>query len=677
MKAYSVNFRKNLFQKASLSFIKHIIILLVAFWLLSVLEIVYNGLTHEFPRNVTSVLVWSVISDTTFWLKLLWAQYIIFCILYYSSPHLAEGVLKVLIVLQAIVQIGLIKYFNTSLVPLGSDIYSYSLTDIKQTIGASGSLNLSLILALIGLSLALFFALKYLPNKLKLPFWLALSLPIFSLVFVVFDLGKNIRPKPFDSDYTNNLLLNKSDYFLSASINFFQGTEYETDIYADSYIGDYLNGRSNTTQFEYTDSKNFPFLHQNQQPDVLGPFFKPSKSPPNVVILLVEGLGRAFTNEEAYLGNFTPFLDSLSNESLYWKNFLSEGGRTFAVLPSILGSLPFGVNGFLEMGKKMPAHLSLYNLLKSNGYRTSFYYGGNAQFDNMDLFLKKNRVDEIADETTFPSDYIKLPALNGFSWGYNDKELFRYYLNSRHPETSPQLSVILTVSTHNPFIINEQERYLKVFEERMTELRFDGTTKKTYRNYQLQYSSIMYADDAIKGFFNAYKKRADFDNTIFLITGDHRMPEIPMSTKIDRYHVPLIIYSSLLKRSAKFSSISTHFDIAPSVLAYLAKNYKIKIPNTQSWIGEGLDTTRNFQNIHHYPIMQTKTDLIDFIMDEYHLNGNSLYKILPNMGEVLVEDDEKYNQLKNAFKEYKIRNAEMMKGKPILPYSTYTKFASK
>ena len=44
------------------------------------------------------------------------------------------------------------------------------------------------------------------------------------------------------------------------------------------------------------------------------------------------------------------------------------------------------------------------------------------------------------------------------------------------------------------------------------------------------------------------------------------MPEIPMKTKIDRYHVPLIIYSPLLKQPAQFESISTHFDITPSVI---------------------------------------------------------------------------------------------------------------
>ena len=51
----------------------------------------------------------------------------------------------------------------------------------------------------------------------------------------------------------------------------------------------------------------------------------------------------------------------------------------------------FAENGILEMGNRMPAHLSLYNLLKYNGYHSSFYYGGDTQFDmSFNNFKTKN-----------------------------------------------------------------------------------------------------------------------------------------------------------------------------------------------------------------------------------------------------------------------------------------------
>jgi phosphoglycerol transferase MdoB-like AlkP superfamily enzyme len=64
--------------------------------------------------------------------------------------------------------------------------------------------------------------------------------------------------------------------------------------------------------------------------------------PPNLVFIIVEGLGRNFSGPGARLGSFTPFLDELAGRSLYFENFLSGQGRTFGVLTTVFGSLPFG-----------------------------------------------------------------------------------------------------------------------------------------------------------------------------------------------------------------------------------------------------------------------------------------------------------------------------------------------
>jgi uncharacterized sulfatase len=275
------------------------------------------------------------------------------------------------------------------------------------------------------------------------------------------------------------------------------------------------------------------------------------------------------------------------------------------------------------------------------------------------------------DQSSFPPNYIKLPPVNGFTWGYNDKELYRHFLSTMpiRESNKPILSVLMTMSAHNPFIINESDKYLKVFEDRLTKLSLNEQSKLNYRNYQNQYASILYADDAVRNFFTEYSKRSDYDNTIFVITGDHRIPEIPMRTKIDRYHVPLIIYSPLLKRTARISSVSTHFDLAPSILSYLKSNYKFRMPKQSSWMGEGLDTTRSFQNLHSVPFIQNKSDIIDYILGEYHLNGNVLFKLTPQMNEIVDADPQMKDQLIKAFNQFKKRNALIIEGKKIVPDS--------
>ncbi|MBU2045249.1 MAG: LTA synthase family protein, partial [Bacteroidetes bacterium] len=93
-----------------------------------------------------------------------------------------------------------------------------------------------------------------------------------------------------------------------------------------------------------------------------------------------------------------------------------------------------------------------------------------------------------------------------------------------------------------------------------------------------------------------------------------------------------------------------------------------------SWMGDGLDTTRQFQNRHAYPLMQTKTDIKDFVMDNYHLNGNSLFQLTATMGEVPIDDEAIKSRLKNSFDVFKRKNNTLTEGKKILPDSIYSKY---
>jgi uncharacterized sulfatase len=333
----------------------------------------------------------------------------------------------------------------------------------------------------------------------------------------------------------------------------------------------------------------------------------------------------------------------------------------------VFGSLPYAKNGFLELADKMPPHQSLLSSLKQQGYKTSFYYGGNSSFDHMSDFLKMNGA-AIYDQKTFSGAYRQMPASSqGFTWGFGDEEVFKKFNEVNSSETKPFCNVVLTLSTHSPFLINDEDKYLQLFERRMQALGFDEAKKEEHRHYQNQYASILYMDHAVENFITSFSKRADFGNTIFIITGDHRMPEIPMSTKIDRYHVPLIIYSPLLKRSKHFSSISSHLDITPSLTSFLGHQYRFSMPSQAAWMGSGLDTTSAFRNVHAYPLMQTKNDVNDFIMDNYLLNGNDLYKISENMGLDPINNETEKKKIQSAFQIFRQKNNMFINGAPLQP----------
>lgn len=644
-----------------------------------VFELSIDYYKHGLPSTFVYVLLNAFAKDLIFWITAI--GWILPIFILFSLIH--HGLGKLIFIICAIalmlIQLSLSQYFVSTLVPLGADLWGYNLADIKQTVGAAGGIPITLLLAGSLITIGALAALIALPKKVRpRPFFGYVMILLIAFGFVS-NLPKQIEEWMPGNEAGNNLSLNKSHYFFKATWSHFFPEQEEYDIYASNYLGGAMvtNSQSSLAQLQYVDEVNFPFLHKvDSSKDVLSPFFETSNRKPNIVILLVEGLGRAFTNTGGYLGNFTPNLDSLSVNSLYWENFLSQGGRTFAVLPSLISSLPFAKNGFNELGASMPSHFSLINLLKQNGYQTSFYYGGDSKFDNMKQFLIKNKVDHIYDETNFPAGYTKMPSFKGFSWGYGDKDLLNRLLATQQDSTKPQLNVVLTVSTHNPFLINEQDAYLQKFTDRMTELGFSEEQKANYRNYNYQYASILYMDEAIGNFIRAYQQRPDFNNTVFIITGDHRMPEIPMSNKLDRYHVPLMIYSPLLKRTAKFASISTHFDIAPSLLAWLQKSYQLQLPNTVAWMGSGLDTAREFRNIHTYPFMQTKTDMIDFVQGNYWMNQNNLFKIAPNMDLSPISDPNKANELKAGFNRFKSKNDQFIGSLKLIPDTLLLRYSA-
>jgi len=665
--------RNDNISKSLTTFAATAIAALIMLWVLAIGEIAFSMAAHGLGMSGPLAVAIACLNTTIGWLLIVPWLLAFFLLINFISTRLASGMLQGVFLLLLIIHLLLINYFSKAFVPLGADLYGYSWKDIQQTVGAAGGIPWQFILLLISILVLQLLLFRTSGKKIKIPAAVTLSIVCVGIILTIAG-----RPgiTSGNTEFTRNLLTDKFSFFVDKSReHFFTGNE-GTDIYADSYLRDEQSSMAGLAPRHYIDPASYPFLYQDSTADVLTPFITKSSTPPNIVLILVEGLGSAFTNQHAYLGNFTPFLDSLSQTSLYWDNFLSEGGRTFAVLSSVLGSLPFAKNGFLELGNDMPPHFSLVNLLKANGYHSSFYYGGDAHFDNMDVFLHHTGVDELNDAATFPSGYTHIPSMNSFSWGYNDQSLFRRWLDSR-PEDgrSPQLSVILTVSSHSPFLLNDATGYNHRFEARMKELGFTEDEMQDHRHYKDQYASILYTDQALREFFTAFAKRKDFGHTIFLITGDHRMPEIPMRDKIDRFHVPLIVYSPMLARHTRFASVSTHFDIAPSLLAYLGHTYGWQLPPTVTWMGDGLDTARAFRNMHSYPLMQTKTDLVDYIKGDLHLNNTTIFRLKDGLEEETVSDKSKLEEMTTLMDAYKQRNDRWLQAKSLLPDSMSRRIA--
>jgi uncharacterized sulfatase len=561
----------------------------------------------------------------------------------------------------------LVNYFFVARVPLGADLFGYSMADVLYTIRAGYLISIQSVLSCV-IPLAVFWmALNYFNDRVILkPVVVFITLLVGVAMLI---LGVSVAPNrtAFKSEFAYDVALNKAGFFIVDSYAYFVSHERAT-----STTRPTLHQTPQAARYKYLDPE-YPFLRADETPDVLGEYFDIGPAlPPNIVFIAVEGLGRAFSGPHAYLGSFTPFLDELAGKSLYWENFLAVQGRTFASLPSILGSLPFGDKGFNDLGPRMPKHLTLLSILKRNGYRTRFYCGNGLDFDNQRAFLEHQSIDVMVGIDDYDGSYFRLP---GAYWGYADREVLQKALATEQGDPrTPYVDYVQTVSMHTPYTVPGQQEYLRLFEARMNQLAFSETEKKKYRQYGKIYSTILYTDTALRFYFEAQAKLPTYKNTIFIVTGDHRLPEIPMSTKIDRYHVPLIIYSPRLKRAAQIKSISSQMDIAPSLLAFLKHHYRVKVPDKVTWVGSGLDMDPSFRNIHFFPMKHTINNLIDFISGMYFLNEDTLFSIGKNMDLEPVHDALRLAELHAEFDRYKAMNDQFRRELKLIPddlYSTY------
>jgi uncharacterized sulfatase len=631
--------------------------------LFRIAEIVLVFQSHVLRFSKTEVLLLGLFQDLVWVFYFLGLVFIVYIILSLISSIFARILLQVTLTFFIVAHLALVFYYMKTLVPLGKDLFAYNWNDLILTILASGQLtilNSILALILIGFMLGLLYMGSQI-IRFRLNTYLFISLSLFFGVLVKYFLPE---VNTIEADETKrNISLNKSKYLTEETFDqLMYGGEFYFDFYLRGTNEDLLVNK------EFTNDE-YPFLHKNNYPDVLSPFFDSLIQSPDLVFIFVESLGKAYSGKDAYLGSFTPFLDSLEQHSLVWTNALSSTGRTFGLLPGVFGGLPFGEKGFLELYQEFPYHNTLLSVLRENGYENRYFIGADRNFDRVGDFIGYQKPVQLEDESTFGVEFEKSPSSSGFSWGYPDKALFLNGLNKLPTEKlAPQVLIFQTQTSHDPYLVPEREVYQQKIKDHLSDkLNLSQTKITEYLSYEDIYMTVLYADDAVRLFIDQYKKRPEFTNTIFIITGDHRLPEIPMSSRLDRFHVPLMIYSPLLKRSSYFKGVVSHYEITPTIHAMLEKQNLVTLPDEVIWQGQVLDTAQTFQSLIAMPLMRNKNQLVDYIHGEFLLSDGQVFVVTDGMNIDPIEDGEVFNRLNGEFEEFKNKNSYMVQTRKLLP----------
>ncbi|MFA5521965.1 MAG: LTA synthase family protein [Castellaniella sp.] len=296
-----------------------------------------------------------------------------------------------------------------------------------------------------------------------------------------------------------------------------------------------------------------PSLH------VHSPSHHPAR-PLNLVIIVEESLGARYV---ASLGGqgLTPCLDALAGQGWYFTRAYATGTRSVRGLEALVAGFPPSVSdAALRLPGAQSGFFTLAQLLRTQGYRSQFIYGGEAHFDNMKGFLLGNGFDELHDIHSFEQ-----PAFVG-TWGASDEDMFeRLHVLMSTPSEQPGFVLAFTVSNHSPW----------EYPEGRIAVAGDPATVE---------NSVRYADWALGRFFDRARASAYWDNTLFLVVADHDAQAsgthvVPMA----HFHIPALVLGGPVA-PRRDDRIISQIDLPVTLLSLMG------IPGPHPMIGHDLTT---------------------------------------------------------------------------------------
>lgn len=544
--------------------------------------------------------------DILFFSKLALVLCPLYLLIHHWSPKAAKWTFRIIGALMLLISGAMIMYFISAYIPLDKLFFDYSIKELIYVSQSTGAFVWWSYVCLLLIPLLFLIVSRREIKVRRWGLWIWLLLAVAGLFFWKMP--------------SSGVVCNKQEFFWrslfdkEALFNRFNPKDLEAQ------RGRILEFQSMFPEDKFVDYR-YPFAHVDQSPDVLSSYFNlnPDKKP-NLVFVITEGLSREFSGYNCKYPSATPFLDSLADQSLNWLNCMSSSQRTIAVLPTVFGSLPFGKRGFMQ-SSNCPRFYSLVSLLKESGYDPSFFYGGWTCFDDMCYFL-----NDMGVEGYLP-DYHDYPAAMQNTWGLYDEYLFSESLKQKRNHSpltthhSPTLDIYLTLTTHDPFDYPDKEQYTQTY---IDKLKQHHQLEEIQPSQYEMYASYLYYDDCLRKFFSEYRDMPEYENTIFVITGDHCFNA--QSQELDKYHVPLVIWSPMLKEPHRFPAMVAHRDITPSFLAMMEEKYDVKVPDIVSWINTGLDVSPTFRANTFTPQLKNSRKMDNMVYKDYFYDEGKVYK---------------------------------------------------
>lgn len=279
---------------------------------------------------------------------------------------------------------------------------------------------------------------------------------------------------------------------------------------------------------------------------------------PNVVMVLMESFMGSNVGALGYEPDLTPNYDRLAKESIVFKNIYSTGKRSNRGIVSAITGYPSSYGQAL-IKKAIVGRRTFYSIpdiLKKRGYNTSFYYGGDIEFDNMKAFLVRNGIDKICGMKSFSKEDKTI------AWGVPDDKVFDKISEDLKKMKQPFFVEAFTLSNHSPYDVPD---------------KFKTHNKVKYPKMYKKYDGVAFADYAIGRFTDSVKDKEWAKNTIFIFVADHGADR-SIAVEIDwkKFTNPLLIWSPNKKmvKPQIIDTLGSQSDILPTLMGILGGEYE-------------------------------------------------------------------------------------------------------
>ena len=340
--------------------------------------------------------------------------------------------------------------------------------------------------------------------------------------------------------YSQNAYLNHSA--VNPLFSLFESITHQED-FASQYrfMKDKEADKIFVTMTSTSDENTYPLLNEAT--------FK--KGTPDILIVIMESFASDIMPSMGSYKDVAVCLDSIAQQSILFTRFYANSFRTDRGMVSILSGYPAQpTTSIMRYPRKTSQLPSIArNLAKYKNYKTTYYYGGDADFCNMRSYLVSQGYQHIISDANFPIE-DKLSK-----WGVPDHILAAKMMEdikAQQNEKRPMLRILQTSSSHEPFEVP----YHRLKDKRL--------------------NAFAYTDSVMGAIVREYRKLPRWKNTLIVFVPDHvgGYKENLNDHDRSRYQIPLILAGGAISRPMKVGIIGSQHDIAATLLGQLGVEHR-------------------------------------------------------------------------------------------------------